>query len=209
MIVRRLAGQLIRLACRKLPGPDRALRCQEWTAEVAAILDGQQARWLHRQVTAVLFAADHIRGARRMARRVRRPAAEWRVCYPAFGTFIIALLWTHWLPLAHPARLALVEVTLAAGMVLHVIRERRYWLAGSKEEFDSAHAGRMITVITWWLMLCMPLATGVGWLVFAGCYLPALLALRPLERRIFTRPGLPSAAARRPRASSGPAPARA
>src|SRR5580698_5377505 len=132
-------------------------------------------------------------------------------CFPPFITLIIAVLWTRWLPLAHLARLALVEVTIAAGMVLYFIRERRYGLAGSKEEFDSARARRIVTVGMWWLTLCTPLATGASWhmLVFAGCYLPALLALRPLERRIFTRPGLPSAAVSRTSASSGPAPARA
>jgi hypothetical protein len=136
MIAQRLAERLIRLACRSLPEPDRAGRYREWTAETAAILDdpGTRSR-ARRGVRALLFAADHIRGARRLNRRGRLPRTEWgSYAQMAFPLCVlgVATLSTRWLPVVHSVRLTVYELVLGAGMIYQIARERRYWRTAGK-----------------------------------------------------------------------------
>jgi hypothetical protein len=62
--VQRLARQLIRLACLRLPAQARDDRYREWTAELYSIVHdpGTPSR-VRRGARAVLYAADQVRGA--------------------------------------------------------------------------------------------------------------------------------------------------
>ena len=62
---RSMAEYLIRRACRRLPDDIRDDRYREWTAELPAILADPTVHWQAlRTVSALLYAADHARGAR-------------------------------------------------------------------------------------------------------------------------------------------------
>jgi len=167
MIAGRLAGRLIRLACLSLPEPDRAARRREWTAEAAAILDDPQTRpRARRSIAALLFAADQLRGARRIARHAPLPLTGSRsamyVVWPC-SVLVIASPVLRWLPAAHPVRLALYELVLAAGMICQVIRERRHWLAGSKDLFDQPHgrARRRLMLNFWSIVAWDQITVGI------------------------------------------------
>ena len=72
-----LAERLIRHACRRLPDDIRDERYREWIAEVPAILDDQYVRFAARRIThALLFAADHHRGAQLPRNAASRPTAR-------------------------------------------------------------------------------------------------------------------------------------
>jgi hypothetical protein len=157
------------------------------------------------------------RAHRRLTRRGRAvfPVAGWRAVLPMLvppGAEAAALV-MHWLPLAHPVRLALGDLLVAAVMAVQIIRERRHWRTGSIEEFDSARPRRRDIVSTWWVMWWVTLWVQVfdrryGWylLVFlAGSLLVPML--RRLDRWIFTRPGLPGDSGERDSASPGATPA--
>lgn len=65
--VQDLAKYLILRACRRLPYDIRNERYREWTAELPAILDDPGIRFPGRRVArALLYAADHYRGARKL-----------------------------------------------------------------------------------------------------------------------------------------------
>jgi capsular polysaccharide biosynthesis protein len=68
-LVQRVAGRLIRAACRRLPADVRAERCREWTAELPAILDDESTgpSWL-RGLRALAFCAGVCRAARQLSR---------------------------------------------------------------------------------------------------------------------------------------------
>jgi hypothetical protein len=73
--VQRIAEGLIRLSCRRLPQDVRAERCQEWSAELPAILDDETVcpafmRWLR----ALGYAAGIAVTTRRLRRSAGRPA---------------------------------------------------------------------------------------------------------------------------------------
>jgi hypothetical protein len=213
----RLAGQLIRLASRRLPEPDRAVRCREWTAEVAAILDDPGSGRVRRKITAVLFAADLIRSTRRTARRAAFPVAGWRAELPGLVPWgaQAAVFFVRWLPLAYPVRLALFFLLVAAVMVVQIIRERRHWRTGSIEEFDSARVRRRGIVVMWWSAWWVTLWVqvfdrGYGWwylLVFLAGSSLVVPMLRRLDRWIFPRPALPGDGGERDSASPGATPA--
>jgi hypothetical protein len=70
----RLAKHLIRHACGRLPQDIREARYCEWTAEAFAILyDPSTRSRTRRTARALLYAADHMRGAHRLAKASRRP----------------------------------------------------------------------------------------------------------------------------------------
>jgi len=197
MSAARLAERLIRLASRGLPEADRSVRYREWNAEAIAILNdpGTRAR-IRRKIRALLFAADHIRGARRMARQAHVPRLGWRrygyLAYP-LAAYGIAYFGTHWMPVIHLIRLALFELVLVAGMLCQIVRERRYWLAGSKEEFEKARGTRTALLGMWWLMLWIQLTYRLGLNTLAGSVTYAIsgaLLMPLLERRIFPAPGI-------------------
>jgi hypothetical protein len=72
----RLGEYLVRLACRRLPQNIRAERCQEWAAELPAILHDPEVRFGWRRAIRVLsYAADTIRGAALTRARTRYRAA--------------------------------------------------------------------------------------------------------------------------------------
>jgi hypothetical protein len=200
-----LTDQLIWRASRLLPEPDRSLRRQEWTAEVAAILDDPGTRWrARRQVRAVRFAAGHLRGARRMARAApqRRgagaaahPASEMTALLFPFCVMIAALPVAHLPPLVLPVRLALGDLVMAAGMTAQVIREHRYWLARGSEEPGGGLPRRGRIYICWsfalsWLILSFKVAPWWhAWLYgIPGVVLVGIVG-GFAERRIFARSG--------------------
>ena len=95
-------------------------------------------------------------------------------------------------------RLALGDLLVAAVMAVQIIRERRHWLTGSIEEFDSARPRRKGIVSMWWLAWWETLWIQVfdrryGWYLLAYLAGSSLLVpmLRRLDQWIFTRPGLP------------------
>lgn len=192
----RLAGRLIRFACRSLPEPDRAVRYREWTAEAAAILNDPATRSrIRRMVRALLFAIDHIRGARRLARQARVPRTGWRsyaqAAFPV-AVYLIAAFGTHWLPAPHPVRLTLSALLQATGMLYQILRERRYWLAADSGEFEEARAKRTSMLGLWWLILWIQLTGALALNTLAGvgcCAVSAAFLMPLLERRIFARPG--------------------
>jgi hypothetical protein len=214
VIAGRLAGQLIRVASRRLPDPDRALRRREWAAEAAAILGDRRTGRVRRQVRAVLFAADLIRSSRRMARRAFFPVAGWPLelawLFP-LGALSAADLGTHWLPLAHPVRLALADLLMAAVMAVQIVRERRHWLTVSKEELDSARTRRRLIMLMWWTVWWGQWLRAFNkWYLLAylaGSVLVVVPILLLLERWIFTRPDLPGDSGERVSTSPGAAPA--
>lgn len=190
----RLAERLIRLACRGLPEPDRAVRYREWTAEAAAILNDPGTRSRTRcKVRALLFAADHIRGARRMTKQVHVPGVGWRrygyAAYP-LAAYGIAYFSTHWMPVVHSMRLALFELVLVAAMIFQIMRERRRWLAGGTDEFEQGRGRRITLIWLWWVMLWIQLTyrLGLNDLIMSACSAVSGVLLMPLlERRIFVR----------------------
>jgi hypothetical protein len=192
----RLAGRLIRIACQSLPDPDRAARYQEWTAEAAAILHDPATRSrVRRKVRALLFAADHIRGARRLARQAHMPRTGWRArasaAFPV-AAYGVAALSTHWLPTPHPVKLTLAGLLQAAAMLYQILRERRYWLAGSNDEFEKARARRTSSLVLWWVILWIQLTNELALNTLAGvacCAVSAQFLMPFLERRIFARHG--------------------
>jgi hypothetical protein len=217
MTVRRLAGQLIRVATRRLPDPDRAVRRREWAAEVAAILDDTGTGRVRRQIRAVLFAADHIRGARGMAGRAYFPVTGWRSNLPRLVplyALAAATLATYWLPLTRPTRLALDDLLVAAVMAVQIIRERRHWLTGSTEEFGNGRQRRRSVLGTWWnvpwlILYIQVLRNMPGWYQLALLlgWIATFWMIRPAERWIFTRPGLPGDCGERDGTSPGTPPA--
>jgi hypothetical protein len=75
----RVAGWLVRRACRRLPDSIRDETCREWTAELPAITGDPDIRLAPvRAVRALGYAAGTFRGARRLRRMAggagRRPA---------------------------------------------------------------------------------------------------------------------------------------
>jgi hypothetical protein len=73
----RLAEHLIRRACRHLPDDTRDDRYREWAAELPAILRDPDIRFrLNRSARALLYAADHHRGTRRLPRTSTTPRAR-------------------------------------------------------------------------------------------------------------------------------------
>jgi hypothetical protein len=79
-LTERLAGHLIRRACRRLPDDLRDERYREWAAELPAILHDPGVRFApRRSARALRYAAGTIRSARHLPRaavpaRPRRPA---------------------------------------------------------------------------------------------------------------------------------------
>lgn len=65
---RRLAECLVRCACRRVPARSRDECYREWAAEVAAILDDPAMGAPRRIGSALLYAADTIRGTLRLPR---------------------------------------------------------------------------------------------------------------------------------------------
>lgn len=63
-VVLRLAAALVRLACRRLPEPERTERRREWTAELYGPLTDPDLRWVRRAWVTVLYAADQQRTIR-------------------------------------------------------------------------------------------------------------------------------------------------
>jgi hypothetical protein len=200
-----LTDQLIWRASRLLPEPDRSLRRQEWTAEVAAILDDPGTRWrARRQVRAVRFAAGHLRGARRMARAAPLRGGVGAAAHPAsevpgwlfpYCVLIAALLVAHLPPLALPVRLALGDLVMAAGMTVQVIREHRYWLAGGSEELGGGLGRRGRIYICWslalyWLIRSFKFAPWWhAWLYGIPDVVLYVMVVGFAERRIFARSG--------------------
>jgi hypothetical protein len=65
----RLAARITEHACRALPEPDRQEWCREWTAELPEFMADRSIDPLPwRVVKMLLWALDHHRGARRLAR---------------------------------------------------------------------------------------------------------------------------------------------
>jgi hypothetical protein len=86
-----LAEHLIDRACRHLPAHIRGERYCEWTAELPAIFADPEIRGqVLRTVRALLYAADHVRGARQYAqhhrtqssRKSRTPAVHAKPAIP-------------------------------------------------------------------------------------------------------------------------------
>jgi hypothetical protein len=68
-LTQRLAGHLIRRACRRLPDDIRDERCREWAAELPAILHDPGIRFApRRSARALRYAAGTIRSTRRQPR---------------------------------------------------------------------------------------------------------------------------------------------
>ena len=81
--VQRLAERLIRFSCRRLPADQRAERCQEWSAELPAIMHDETVRpRVMRSVRALSFSAGIAATTRRLSRTAgwsrRAPASAWR-----------------------------------------------------------------------------------------------------------------------------------
>jgi hypothetical protein len=81
--VQRIAEQLIRVSCRRLPEDERAEHCREWSAELPAILDDTSVRLpVLRAVRALRYAAGVSRTARYLRRTggsaPRARASGWR-----------------------------------------------------------------------------------------------------------------------------------
>jgi hypothetical protein len=69
----RLGEYLVDQACRRLPKDIRQERCQEWAAELPAILRDPQIRFApHRAARMLAYAADTLRGAGKTPARARR-----------------------------------------------------------------------------------------------------------------------------------------
>jgi hypothetical protein len=78
-VILRLAATLVRLACRRLPEPERTKRQKEWTGELYGPLTDPDLRWWIRRAWAtVLYAADQQRTIHALpgtrSRRVLRPS---------------------------------------------------------------------------------------------------------------------------------------
>lgn len=94
---RRLAGHLIRRACRRLPEDIRDDRYREWTAELPAILHDPDIRFrLHRSARALRYAAGHTRTARlsqpatSLSARARRLSAWVNNSFLALAVMVLA-----------------------------------------------------------------------------------------------------------------------
>lgn len=80
----RIAEGLIRAACRRLPADARAERCQEWTAELPAILTDESIRpSFLRTLRALAFSAGISKTTRRLTRSASAGSrharnAQWR-----------------------------------------------------------------------------------------------------------------------------------
>ena len=80
----RIAEWLIRTACRRLPADVRAEQCQEWTAELPAILDDQSIRpSFLRTLRALTFCIGISRATRQLSRPARAGSrrtrnSQWR-----------------------------------------------------------------------------------------------------------------------------------
>ena len=75
---RHLAEYLIRRACRRLPDDTRDDRYREWTAELHAILHDPSTRpQARRTLRTLLYAADHTRSTRRLARTAGHPGKRF------------------------------------------------------------------------------------------------------------------------------------
>jgi hypothetical protein len=73
-LAQRLAGHLIRRACRRLPADIRGERYREWAAELPAILHDPGIRFAPRRTARALrYAAGTIRTARRLPRATGHP----------------------------------------------------------------------------------------------------------------------------------------
>jgi hypothetical protein len=73
-LTQRLAGHLIRRACRRLPADTRDERYREWAAELPAILRDPGIRFApRRSARALRYAAGTIRSTRRLPRATGRP----------------------------------------------------------------------------------------------------------------------------------------
>jgi hypothetical protein len=82
-LVQRLAEGLIRVSCRGLPADQRSERCQEWSAELPAILHDETVRpRFMRSVRALSYSAGIAATTRRLSRAAgwsrRAPASAWR-----------------------------------------------------------------------------------------------------------------------------------
>jgi len=74
----RLAEHLIRRACRRLPHDTRDDRYREWTAELHAILHDPGTRpQARRTLRALVYAADHARSTRRLAKAADHPSKRF------------------------------------------------------------------------------------------------------------------------------------
>jgi hypothetical protein len=82
--VQRIAEQLIRAGCGRLPADVRAERCREWTAELPAILADEDVRpSLRRALRALAFSVGIASTARQLTRSARAGSrrtrnAQWR-----------------------------------------------------------------------------------------------------------------------------------
>jgi hypothetical protein len=125
----RLAEHLIRRACRHLPDDARDERYREWTAELPAILHDPDIRpQARRTARALLYAADHTRGASRLPgsaasreHRVTRLALRYSPIYfPILGTAITVCtsalrVWHSWVLVL----LLVVLVVTDAALAIH------------------------------------------------------------------------------------------
>jgi hypothetical protein len=117
-LAQRLAGWLIRRACRDLPAAARAERGREWTAELPAILDDPDVRsgWL-RSARALRFALGTIRTARREHGVFRGQLTGADARSAGMRLFVCASLWL--------AAVCLVRL----GAVLHIPPPHGIWIA--------------------------------------------------------------------------------
>jgi hypothetical protein len=83
----RVAEQLIRHACRRLPDEIRDERCREWAAELPAIVHDPDVRFaLLRSARALGYAAGIRRSARQLSRAAgRRPREDTRQAHLRSG----------------------------------------------------------------------------------------------------------------------------
>lgn len=177
-LVQQAAERLIRAACRRLPADVRAERCQEWTAELPAILDDASIRpsWL-RGLRALAFCAGISRTTRQLSRSARAGSqrtrnSHWRTgaprtrppdtavraaaglgAYVVFVVILITVLATHPDPRSWPF---LLMVALGIGFEVFCLA-------------DIARASQVRHLSKWqWVLICLiqlPLG-GIAYLCF-------------------------------------------
>jgi len=132
----RLAEYLIRRACRRLPGSTRDDRYREWVAELHAILHDPGTRHrAHHTTRGLLYAADHARSTRRLAKAAGHPGRRFpparydqlmpaAATCPAVGTAtgIAVLIWS---PSHHGLATWIFTATITATSVMFWWRPRR------------------------------------------------------------------------------------